>query len=293
MTPLKLKKERAEKVFNTILNDFLKEFPKSTDNDKILASKKTSRIIKNTEKKLNSSDINDKIYISLVTELHNKISDRLNELGIKNIGEELQEKINWMNKIKFIVIFDIDDTMRDAEHRMHIREEIFKLQEKRNEVEKDSDLFFTIGKKVDSLWDDFFREGVNDKPRPKMFELCNKYYDLGFDVKFRTGASEKYLKETEKYLKDNGAKYNELRMRKIGVRIPDYVLKPAWIPKYDGAENVFAIYDDRDPVNKKYQEKGVIDTIKVDRNFDVDKHLIDFKDKIESVLPFLKKNETK
>jgi len=287
MSPLQQKKLRAEKVMNTLIKTF-ESYSKSDDIKYIQAGKKTSRLINNAIKKL-EEELDDKEYIKKVTELSGKLFTKLEDLESSNLGDFLKDELNWMNEIKFIVLFDIDDTVRFAEHRLHIRDEIINIQDQRKEVEKGSDLFNTMSERIDNLWDDFFVAGLQDEPRKDMISLCNKYYDLGFEVKFRTGATAKYQKETQDYLTSNGAKFHELRMRKIGVRIPDHVLKPAWIPKYDGAENVFASYDDREPVNAKYAGKGVVDVILVTKDFDVEKHLNEFKDKIEKALVFIKK----
>lgn len=287
MSPLQQKKLRAEKVMNKLTETF-KSYSESDDIKYIQAGKKTSRLITNAVKKL-EEELDDKEYIKKVTELSGKLFTKLDDLESSDLGTFLKDDLNWMNEIKFIVLFDIDDTVRFAEHRLHIRDEIINIQEQRKEVEKGSDLFNTMSERIDNLWDDFFVAGLQDEPRKDMISLCNKYYDLGFEVKFRTGATAKYQKETHDYLTSNGAKFHELRMRKIGVRIPDHVLKPAWIPKYDGAENVFASYDDREPVNAKYAGKGVVDVILVTKDFDVEKHLNEFKDKIEKALVFIKK----
>ena len=46
-------------------------------------------------------------------------------------------------------------------------------------------------------------------------------------------------------------------MRGVGVKIPDYNLKPSWIVKYIGAENVVAAFDDREKVMENFKKKGV------------------------------------
>jgi len=287
MQPIEQKKLRAEKVFENIKIKF-KEYSNSTISEEKMASKKTSRIITNAEKKMEEG-LTDKEYIQKIMELNIKIMENLKKLETPKLADFMIDDLKWMNEIKFIVLFDIDDTVRLADHRMPIRDEILKLHKQRKEVDKNSELHESMIKRIDKLWDDFFVAGLNDEPRKDMIELCNMYYDLGFEVKFRTGATAKYREETENYLVSNGAKFHELRMRKEGVKIPAPILKPAWIPKYDGSENVFATYDDQEPVNERYRGKGVVDTVLVTKDFDVKQHIKDFKEKIDKALVFIKK----
>lgn len=291
MQPIKQKKERALKVFEKLQETF-DMYAQSTDENEKLAAKKTSRLIKNTEKKIEEEmkeGMSDKDYIQKVTEISGKVFDKLSSLDLDKLGDFLKDELEWMNEIKFIVLFDIDDTVRDASHRMDIRDEIQKIQLQRKEVEKGSDIETTMFERIDKLWDDFFIAGKHDAPRKDMIDLCNMYYDLGFEVKFRTGATAKYREETQNYLVSNGANFHELRMRKEGVKIPAQYLKPAWIPKYDGAENVLASYDDQAPVNERYKSKGVQDVILVGKDFDVKKHIEDMKEKIDKALVFINK----
>ena len=291
MSLIEEKKIKAISVMS-FLEETFENYKTSENEGEQLVGKKTATLIKNAKNKM--KDITTaKEYIQAVTEISDKLINKANDEKINQpqTTDSLIEKLNWMNKSKFIVLFDIDDTIRDASHRLHVRDEIIKLNEKKKEYEKGSEMSVVIEQKTDSLWNDFFRLGAQDKPRKDMIELCNSYHDMGFEVKFRTGASDKYREETIQFLKDNGVKYHELRMRKEGVKIPAKNLKPSWITKYDGAENVFATYDDLEEVNEKYRKKGVVDTILVTRDFDVAQHVKDFKSKVENALIFINKSK--
>lgn len=278
---LKTKKERALKVVEYI-NEFMRELQQKD----LESFKKSKTIFNNYMKKEN--EIKDEFdYIKELSIFSNKLNEKLGDELFKSI----KEKINWMNEIKFIVIFDIDDTLRDASHRMPIRNKITELQKRRESFTKEDPQFMLLSKEIDKTWEEFFKEGKNDTPKKDMIELCNYYHDLGFIVKLRTGAVETYKDETINYLKENGVKYSELKMRKENVKIPDYILKPSWIPKYDLAENIIATYDDRDRVNEKYKFKGVENIFEITKDFDVKKHLIEFGDEINKASKFLNKKK--
>lgn len=183
-----------------------------------------------------------------------------------------------------IVIFDIDDTIRDAEGRYEIREEILQLTERKKAVEKKSEEYISLDKEIQKKWKVFFEEGFNDKPMKETIALCNLFYDNGFKVLFRTGASEEFKDKTLEYFKKHNIKFTDLKMRKVNVRIPDYRLKPAWVAKYDNVDDIFMIYDDREQVNEGYRSKGVKNTFLVKKDFSLKEHLKYLKDEFGLVL---------
>ena len=177
-----------------------------------------------------------------------------------------------------VVIFDIDETIRDSSKRLYLIDEIKKIKEKRMLVEKKSVEDTLLIEKSNSLWHDFFVLGSKDEPKKDVIELVNLYYKKGFTVKFLTGAPEKYRSETLDYLNHNNVLFHELKMRKDNVHIPDFILKPSSLAKYNNVNSVFATYDDREQVNIGYLKKGVKNVYLVDKYFDLKEHLIYLKE---------------
>jgi hypothetical protein len=277
---LAYKKERAQEVVDFVYS-LLKTLEKSNNKDELVLKRKSSRMIHALKDRTSKTET-DFEFLSVFNDYIEKVIAKFVEFGDPAV---LIEKRDWVNEIKPIVIFDVDDTLRDASHRYWVREEIEVLKQKMNQ-EEDYGVQQSIREEIDEKWQVFFIEGFKDKPKQDMIDLCNMYYDMGFEVRIRTGASALYYDRTVEHLKELGVKYHDLRMRKIGVRIPDYRLKPAWIPKYDLATNVFATYDDRQPLNDGFQKKGVKHTYLVDKEFNVKEHIEEIKASMEKQQQF-------
>lgn len=279
---LEIKKHRASIVVDKIVKhcEALKD---SSVKEDVVIGKKINRLVQGMTKKTASEKDNIE-YLRHFFDYHKKISNKIHE--IDSNFQFFDEDVAWVNEIKPIVVFDVDDTLRDATHRYSIREDIENMKEELAMATEtvDTDDMARIRSLIDARWQDFFIAGFDDTPKQDVIDLCNMYYDLGFEVRIRTGASALYQDRTEQHLKDMGVKYHELRMRKEGVRIPDYRLKPAWISKYDLGENVFAIYDDRIPLIQGFKSKGVVNTVLVDKSFDAKKHLEEIQPLIDKQL---------
>ena len=142
---------------------------------------------------------------------------------------------------KFIVLFDLDGTLADNQHRQHL-------------VQGDS-----------PQWDQFFLACGNDRvisPVATMFALCER---AGYRNIIVSGRGEIARSDTESWIRrmllDSSSKFNmdrDLFMRPKGDYRPDHVLKKEWltsgaIPK----DYVLCVYDDRDSVVKMWREEGL------------------------------------
>lgn len=277
------KKERASDVVKFVFS-LMKKMEKSDSKKDIIIAKKSSRMIHALKEKTEKST-DDFSFLLVFFEYMYKVIDKFE--AFNGDTKELFKKIDWVNEIKPIVIFDIDDTLRDASHRMGIRDEIEKMKAERN-IAIDATEKEYLSRMIDEKWQAFFLAGFDDTPKQDIINICNMYYDLGFEVRIRTGASALFYDRTVQYLEDIGVKYHDLRMRKEGVRIPDFRLKPAWVSKYDISGSVFATYDDRIPLNEGYQKKGVKNTILVDKSFDAESHLSAYEPLIQEQIQFFK-----
>lgn len=280
---LSYKRQRAKSVVDYIYS-ILKKLEKGTTKEEITLNKKSSRMI-HALKDRTEKENDDFQFLLTFFEYTGKVIDKFEKFD--GDTTDICQKIEWVNEIKPIVIFDIDDTLRDASHRMDIRHKIEDLKNEKSKAQDATEKEY-LSRMIDEMWQEFFIAGFDDTPKQDVIDICNMYYELGFEVRIRTGASAVYYDRTVKYLEDIGVNYHHLRMRKEGVRIPDFRLKPAWISKYDIGGSVLVSYDDRIPLNEGYQKKGVKTTILVDKEFNAEQHLNDFKNNIEEQLQFFK-----
>ena len=148
--------------------------------------------------------------------------------------------------MKKAIIFDIDGTLSNNQHRQH----------------------YLTGDKKD--WDGFYSEMDKDTPNEPIIFLINMI--IASKIAWRiddialfifTGRPEKYRKKTEEWLKRflNTHDYHflySLHMRKDGDHRPDYKIKQEMLDKIksDGYE-VFFTVDDRKQVVDMWRRNGI------------------------------------
>lgn len=140
------------------------------------------------------------------------------------------------------VIVDIDGTIANVDHRLH-------LIDKSNGVDKTD-------------WDEFYSLCESDKPIQPIIDLVRHFaYDLGKDVIFLTGRRAAVRKKTILWLEDHVCGYlaNEslLLMRPAGELRHDIHVKPENLARVGiGPEDVAYILEDRNSMVKKWRELG-------------------------------------
>lgn len=143
------------------------------------------------------------------------------------------------------IVFDLDDTLANTDHRQHILAQDFE-----NESDK---------------WNAFFDACIKDEPMKETISLFNslassqpgKYIEQ-HRVEIWTGRSERVKKETEMWLTYYIEQFSSirtfLRMRTEGDFREDWEIKTEWIEKYGKPDLTF---DDRNKVVKWWREQGV------------------------------------
>jgi hypothetical protein len=130
-----------------------------------------------------------------------------------------------------VVIFDIDGTLMNEEHRAEYRDK------------KDWNTYFSLCK--------------YDTPFQHIIDLTHEYKKKGYEVWVMSGryitAEQDTLDSFAKY----GIVFDHLKLRGEGNFIPDYVIKPAWARKYIGLERIEAVYDDSPRVIEAFRKKGL------------------------------------
>lgn len=136
-----------------------------------------------------------------------------------------------------LVVFDIDGTVADIEHRIHWI------------------------KSKPKNWAAFNSEAVNDEV---IIPIRNIYYSLVYDghhtILFVTGRNEQTRKQTEQWLFDNGFKhYNQLFMRKADDYRSDVIVKQEVlnniVKTYGSKPDI--VFEDRPRVIRMWRDNGV------------------------------------
>ncbi len=129
------------------------------------------------------------------------------------------------------VIFDLDGTLADIEHRRH-----HVVKPNRN-------------------WKAFYEECINDEPKTEIIKLCNILHRTHF-IRIWSGRSTAVMGQTKEWLKKYKVKYNELLMRPEGDYTPDEKLKEGWL-NVIGSSTVFLVFDDRNKVVDMWRRHGI------------------------------------
>ena len=137
--------------------------------------------------------------------------------------------------MKDIVIFDLDGTLADIEHRVHLAEA--------------------------KQWGEFHKAGVHDTPHQEACELFCMLQD-SYELIIVTGRNERYRKQTILWLEDVAGLYpDEILMRPDDDFTPDYELKPRLLKEHLGEEfphRVLLIFEDRDRVVEEWRNLGLV-----------------------------------
>lgn len=133
------------------------------------------------------------------------------------------------------VIFDLDGTLANIDHRLH----------------------FVQGDSKD--WDGFYAACVDDSPKPAIVELALMCDDAGHEIIISSGRSAKVRGETEAWLAAHGVPYKQLLMRPDGSFVPDQALKKAWLDqgKLGDKSDILFVVEDRDRMVKMWRDQGL------------------------------------
>ena len=139
-----------------------------------------------------------------------------------------------MKQTKEAVIFDIDGTLSDNEHRVH------HLQ----------------GEKKD--WDAFFAAQPLDTPRQDVLDVLCMYERDGCFIFLLTGRGEEWRDMTEAWLAKYNIHYDVLVMRPLGDRTDDDILKLEQIKAWQAEGfNIVGLFDDRMRICEAARNHGI------------------------------------
>jgi phosphoglycolate phosphatase-like HAD superfamily hydrolase len=141
-----------------------------------------------------------------------------------------------------LIVFDIDGTLANCDHRLH------HIKEKPKN------------------WKAFFEEAKNDTPIPAMVELFRTLYSgwatdgvTRHTILAVTGRPESIRYDTGKWLADNHCDVNKLYMRKNKDYRPDYVVKEEILDQIiaEYGQKPDMVFEDRKQVIDMWRRRGV------------------------------------
>lgn len=122
-----------------------------------------------------------------------------------------------------VVIFDLDGTLSDGTHRLH--------------------LLPTIDLHLTESWIEFNRAAKDDLPFSNNIAVCNAMFDAGYLVIILTGRSDEVEAETRAWLSENGVSFDWLIMRRSSDNRKDTVIKEE-VLRAIGLDLIVACWDD-------------------------------------------------
>lgn len=135
---------------------------------------------------------------------------------------------------KNIAIIDIDGTIANIDHRLH-------LIQHNNPEDRD--------------WDAFHADCINDAPITEMIDLVN-CLSVNYIIVLITSRMERNRTDTTKWLDTHGLFFDRLHMRKENDYRMDAMIKPEMLSKEDLQRVAFAI-DDRQQVVDMWRALGI------------------------------------
>ena len=134
-----------------------------------------------------------------------------------------------------IFIFDLDGTLANAEHRVHLIQNHPKQ------------------------WDEFYNQSKFDAPIVETIYTLQALYRAGNNIWIWTGRSSQVRDITEEWLMKNSISYDQLLMRQETDHRPDFKVKQeclSKIPKED-FKRLIGVFEDRNQVVNMWRQFGI------------------------------------
>lgn len=160
---------------------------------------------------------------------------------------------------KKIIIFDLDGTLANIEHRRHFVTDP-------NYGYSGPPGTIVDGKIVRANWkpdwDSFYKACVDDTVNDSVLRVYEALFRIpeyleraDYVIEIWSGREESVRKETVTWINKH-MRCGGLKMRPVGDYTPDEELKEKWLMEV-GVENVLMVFDDRDKVVKMWRRHGV------------------------------------
>lgn len=148
-----------------------------------------------------------------------------------------------------MIIFDLDGTLANCEHRRHF-------------VDWHKTDYSVSYDKWKPDWNAFYEACDRDEPNDPVVKLYKKIWfenDYYESIEIWSGRSECVRKKTEDWLDRHDIRYFNLKMRPIGNYAPDEELKEMWLhdAKILEGKNIEYVFDDRPKVVRMWRRHGI------------------------------------
>jgi phosphoglycolate phosphatase-like HAD superfamily hydrolase len=137
-----------------------------------------------------------------------------------------------------LVIFDLDGTLSDASHRVHL------LDKKRGKPD----------------WRAFYAACVGDTVHLHTKAVARALLNAGHEMWLFSGRSDEVYSETLLWLADNGLDFfHRMRFRQAGDYTADDILKMNWYDEMEEGDRarLMVVFDDRDRMVRAWRLRGV------------------------------------
>jgi len=153
-----------------------------------------------------------------------------------------------------MIIFDLDGTLADCEHRRHFVED-------RREIAQLNEIHL-IGDRFKPDWQAFYEACDKDVPINSTIAILNQCLYAEYKIDVWSGRSECVREKTERWLVKHtlfSSKYPfEIRMRPIGNTEPDEMLKEMWLDEAIAkGKKIDFVFDDRPKVIRMWRRRGI------------------------------------
>jgi phosphoglycolate phosphatase-like HAD superfamily hydrolase len=166
-----------------------------------------------------------------------------------------------------MIIFDLDGTLADCEHRRHYVQPYEKRwvdEENHYGKEFKGQCGYHYFNKDGTLWSNkpdwkaFYEACDKDEPIIPMLEINGGCLEMGKHIEIWSGRCESVREKTVDWLDYNMFSYRALKMRPIGDHTPDDELKERWLKEaLAEGKTIEYVFDDRPKVIRKWREHGI------------------------------------
>ncbi len=161
-----------------------------------------------------------------------------------------------------MIIFDLDGTLADCEHRRHFVEPSKDLHYLKSDDQGNYSHILT-GRKWRPDWQAFYEACDKDTPIRPVIEGLWSLKDYDHHIEIWSGRCESVRQKTIDWLKsnvDHGVDWDSiLRMRPVGDSKPDDVLKERWLNDHiaGGGKPIQMVFDDRPKVIRMWRRRCI------------------------------------
>lgn len=167
----------------------------------------------------------------------------------------------WKQGEKGLVLFDLDGTLADIDHRLHFVRKVCADCGGDGTNNQNCSAGGTHDRKD---WKSFFEGIPYDRPRKEIFEEVIQHVKNGYNVMFVSARPEDYRRESEEWIRIELAKISGMNptqillfMRRSGDTRPDTEVKKSLYDTYFAKYRVVKVFDDRPSVIRMWRELGL------------------------------------